>query len=284
MAGTPSTGSPDGPGTREIVLCTPLRGSLRLASEPTGRVGAGHLLLVDSHRPLGTVSAQGCELILLRIPRRLLPCGDDALACSTGRGHDGAKGTAALLLPLLRTLATRDFPPGVSPHGPTTAVRLRNVLADLVACLVREIAEQGPDVDRAGSGSADREAADRVRTWLNSRLMDSRLRPDTVAAAHYMSVRRLHKLFEGESGTISRWTQQRRLEECRRELGRGDGGTVMVSSVAQRWGFVNAAHFSRAFRARFGMSPRAWRELRAESTGGGDAVPRHPESAGRSSR
>ncbi|MFJ9520782.1 AraC family transcriptional regulator [Kitasatospora sp. NPDC101801] len=32
--------------------------------------------------------------------------------------------------------------------------------------------------------------------------------------------------------------------------------------VARRWGFVNPAHFSRVFRAAYGVSPREWRALR----------------------
>ncbi|MCA8093742.1 helix-turn-helix domain-containing protein [Burkholderia anthina] len=31
---------------------------------------------------------------------------------------------------------------------------------------------------------------------------------------------------------------------------------------AVRWGFNDMSHFSRAFRERFAMSPRAWRDLR----------------------
>ncbi|WP_235619353.1 helix-turn-helix domain-containing protein [Embleya scabrispora] len=57
--------------------------------------------------------------------------------------------------------------------------------------------------------------------------------------------------------------QRRRLHECRRELGRTGRDTVKVATVAQRWGFANPAHFSRAFRAAFGVSPRDWRESRA---------------------
>lgn len=59
--------------------------------------------------------------------------------------------------------------------------------------------------------------------------------------------------------TITRWILQRRLEECSRELARRGRVSPTVSSVAQRWGFVNAAHFSRAFRTAYGMSPREWR-------------------------
>ncbi|WP_432705807.1 helix-turn-helix domain-containing protein [Amycolatopsis taiwanensis] len=57
-----------------------------------------------------------------------------------------------------------------------------------------------------------------------------------------MSVRYLHKVFEGEGTTISRWIQQRRLEECSRELARRHRVIPTVSAVAQRWGFVNPAH------------------------------------------
>ncbi|MGW0964073.1 AraC family transcriptional regulator [Streptomyces gelaticus] len=31
-----------------------------------------------------------------------------------------------------------------------------------------------------------------------------------------------------------------------------------MAAVAQRWGFVSPSHFSRAFRATYGMSPREW--------------------------
>jgi transcriptional regulator GlxA family with amidase domain len=34
---------------------------------------------------------------------------------------------------------------------------------------------------------------------------------------------------------------------------------VSISAVARRAGFLDAAHFSRRFRLRFGLSPRAYR-------------------------
>jgi AraC-like DNA-binding protein len=34
-----------------------------------------------------------------------------------------------------------------------------------------------------------------------------------------------------------------------------------VSAVAARWGLTNAAHFSRAFRAAYGVSPVEYRRL-----------------------
>ncbi|MFC3572373.1 helix-turn-helix transcriptional regulator [Streptomyces yaanensis] len=79
-----------------------------------------------------------------------------------------------------------------------------------------------------------------------------------IADAHNMSVRYLHKLFEQEEITVSRWILRQRLERCRRDLLRATGTAPTVARVARRWGFVSPSHFSRAFRAAYGMSPREW--------------------------
>ncbi|MGW5490986.1 helix-turn-helix domain-containing protein [Streptomyces olivaceoviridis] len=54
--------------------------------------------------------------------------------------------------------------------------------------------------------------------------------------------------------------QRRRLERCRRELARRGSAAMTVSAVARQFGFSSAAHFSRAFRRMYGMSPAEWRE------------------------
>ncbi|MFJ6851844.1 helix-turn-helix domain-containing protein [Streptomyces sp. NPDC091271] len=237
-------------GLRDIMVCAPVEGTLLLTPASPVLLDADSLLLIDSERPVTVTEASRCELVVLRVPRYQLPCSEELLARTSGRVYPTTTGTAALLGPLLTTMSTV-----VDPYGECVAERLRNQLADLVGILVAEATERAPR-------NSDRELTDGIRRWVNAQLGDARLCPETIAAAHYVSVRRLHKLFEGENGTVSRWIQQRRLEECRRELGRGDGRPVKVSSVAQRWGFANAAHFSRAFRSRYGMSPRDWRQMR----------------------
>ncbi|MEU1814944.1 helix-turn-helix transcriptional regulator [Streptomyces roseifaciens] len=93
-----------------------------------------------------------------------------------------------------------------------------------------------------------------------------------------MSVRHLHRLFrdEGTEGTtVSRWILERRLEHCRRELGRPGGSAPSVTAVAHRFGFTSPSHFSRAFRAAYGVSPREWRAgaRRSRSCGRPPATP-----------
>jgi AraC-like DNA-binding protein len=95
--------------------------------------------------------------------------------------------------------------------------------------------------------------------FIGRRLSDPGLTPEAVAGAHHISVRQLHKLFQHEELTVGRWIQRCRLEECRRELARLGAARHTVAAVARRWGFVSAAHFSRVFRAAYGVSPGEWR-------------------------
>ncbi|WP_081467111.1 helix-turn-helix domain-containing protein [Burkholderia ambifaria] len=58
--------------------------------------------------------------------------------------------------------------------------------------------------------------------------------------------------------TVGRWIRDRRLKVCYRELCAA-AGTKTVTDVAYRWGFNDAAHFSRTFKQAFGVSPRSLR-------------------------
>jgi len=49
------------------------------------------------------------------------------------------------------------------------------------------------------------------------------------------------------------------LERCRADLGDAALAGEPVATIGFRWGFTDAAHFSRAFREQFGVAPRAYR-------------------------
>jgi AraC-like DNA-binding protein len=75
-----------------------------------------------------------------------------------------------------------------------------------------------------------------------------------------MSPSTLHRSWSGEACSISEWIWAQRLDAARRDLCDPSLRARSVSAIAFSWGFNDAAHFSRAFRARFGCSAR---ELRA---------------------
>ena len=103
---------------------------------------------------------------------------------------------------------------------------------------------------------------------MRRHLDDPGLSAEGVARAHLISVRYLHRLFQDEGVTVGRLILRRRVEECARELARRGGVSPSISVVATRWGFRNAAHFSRAFKADHGQSPQQRRRLVAASAAG----------------
>jgi AraC-like DNA-binding protein len=82
----------------------------------------------------------------------------------------------------------------------------------------------------------------RIRTFVGRHLADPDLTPEVIARAHHISVRYLHKIFEGEDTTVSRWIQSSRLEACRRDLLHREAANRTIVAVARRWGFTSAAH------------------------------------------
>ncbi|GGV94351.1 hypothetical protein GCM10015535_59680 [Streptomyces gelaticus] len=201
---------------------------------------------------------RGVDMKTCMVPRRVLGVRDDQLEQVTATVIDADNPVAALVAPLLVTLAetAADCPEHV-------AGRLACNFTDLVAT---------PVVERSAGDRAGAVGSRYTRTWevcayVDRHLEDPELGPDTIAAAHNISVRSLHKLFAGEGITVSRLIQRRRLQECARDLARGDNGERTVSGVARRWGFSDPAHFSRLFRTAYGMSPSRWRDTR------GGAVP-----------
>jgi AraC-like DNA-binding protein len=100
-----------------------------------------------------------------------------------------------------------------------------------------------------------------VKGHIEERLADPDLRPDAIAAAHYVSTRRLQKLFKADGVTVTDWIRQRRLAACRRDLGDPALAGHTILAIATRWGLTNPAHFSRSFRAEYGCSPREFRAM-----------------------
>jgi AraC-like DNA-binding protein len=106
-----------------------------------------------------------------------------------------------------------------------------------------------------------------VQAFIEQRLADPALSPGRIAAANHISVRLLHKLFETQETTVAAWVRQRRLERCRLDLLDPALARRPVQAIGARWGLPDAAHFSRLFRAAYGLPPGRYRLLAAAAPG-----------------
>ncbi|WP_207401016.1 helix-turn-helix domain-containing protein [Actinomadura roseirufa] len=210
----------------------------------------GDLTIYDTTRPYTLAFDDAYRQLVLMIPRRLLHLPADAVAGITATRISGRQGVGALLSPFLVQLAGH-----LDELDGPGSVRLGDNIVDLLVTLLAERLDVGaPTAD-----SRRRALLFRVRAYIERHLDDPDLCPDDIAAAHFISSRQLYKIFQEEGTTVSMWIKQRRLEHCRRDLRDPLQLNRPVSVIAARWGFVDAAHFSRLFKAAYGASPREYR-------------------------
>lgn len=99
----------------------------------------------------------------------------------------------------------------------------------------------------------------RICQSIDQQLGDADLTMNQIADQHRVSTRYLQKLFEDAGLSFSSYLRNCRLERCRSDLVSPSHRSLSVSAICFRWGFNDAAHFSRSFRARFDMTPRECR-------------------------
>jgi acetamidase/formamidase/AraC-like DNA-binding protein len=138
---------------------------------------------------------------------------------------------------------------------------LSQALAELLLTLLRQPTPGNAD---AGGTTAREALLHRIYQTIERWLDDPDLTPARVAQAEGISERYLQKLFEATGDNFTHYLRQRRLHRTQDELANPANASQSVSEIAFRCGFNDAAHFSRAFRERFGQSPRAFRRQEAE--------------------
>ncbi|WP_438998465.1 helix-turn-helix domain-containing protein [Variovorax beijingensis] len=106
----------------------------------------------------------------------------------------------------------------------------------------------------------------RVRDFVERHLDVCELDTAMVSTALNLSPRYINKLFEAENTSLTRYIWRRRLERAAADLQDPARASLGISAIAMAHGFNDLSHFSRAFRQRFGLSPRAYRASGAAST------------------
>jgi len=189
------------------------------------------------------------ELLLLQLPRQ-------RLAGRFGRGGVlppavlGETVAAAAIRPMMRALAA-NF--AFMEDGELMAAEI--AVAELVLSAL--LTEARPEEDSATQVQSAHLA--RVCAQIEARLRDPALSLADIAKREGLSPRYVQRLFESQDRSFSDYVRHRRLEHCRRDLISPQHADRSIAEIAFRWGFAEAAHFSRTFSAAYGISPREFR-------------------------
>ncbi|SHM86890.1 helix-turn-helix domain-containing protein [Cryptosporangium aurantiacum] len=208
----------------------------------------GDFALYDSTRPyeLGFPGAFQQYVLMLPGPALRSQLGDPTRR--TARGVRGAQGAGHLLIEMIRTLAA-----DITVLEPAAAVAVARGVEHLVVAGLSALAG---DARPEPSAATRRE---QVMACARARLRDPGLTVASIAAELHTSVSTLHRAFAGESYSIAEWIWVQRLERVRAELLDPAQRHRTISDLAFGWGFVDASHFSRAFRQRYGCTARELR-------------------------
>ncbi|XVQ87229.1 helix-turn-helix domain-containing protein [Microbispora siamensis] len=212
----------------------------------------GDISVGDSSRPYeGWYEPGAGRYLALHIPRNLLPVPPAVIGGLIGARLSGRSGVGALLR-TCAAQAARDL----SSYTTSDAIRVSTTLVDLTAALV---AHEMETTDALPTESSRQILYLQIQRFVQQRLGDPDLVPATIAAAHHISVRSLHRLFETSGCTVAEWIRTRRLDRCRHDLTDPALADWPIRAIAARWGFGVQPHFSRAFRSVYGMSPSEYR-------------------------
>lgn len=235
-----------------FLLSFQLRGQGRVVqADRDALLSPGDFALYDSARPYGLIFDEDFEQIVLRLPRALIDrrlSSPERITAVPFRSRDASASLAFAFVARLAQAFDQLAPP-------TQAVFHEALVDILVATLAEPLAADTPR-----GQSSSQALRQRIGSFVERNLGRSDLDCRMVAEAHRISPRYLSKLFAAEALTPSEWIWARRLERARVAIEAPAASGHSITQIAYDWGFKDPAHFSRAFKARFGVSPSALRK------------------------
>jgi AraC-like DNA-binding protein len=98
----------------------------------------------------------------------------------------------------------------------------------------------------------------RILRYIEDNIAANDLSPTDIAKKHDISVRYLNMLFSENNITVAAWIKERRLDQSLSDL-KFPPNVKSISEISYKWHFSDSAHYTRSFKARYGVTPTAWR-------------------------
>ncbi|NDW02871.1 helix-turn-helix domain-containing protein [Jiella pacifica] len=218
------------------------------AGESIG-IEAGEISVLDLGRPFETTATDFSNVTLL-IPREVCARAQGGLFHGRRLGHD------SVMTPLVRSHMT--FLADNAPR--LTGAEMG---AGVEALLTLMNASAGRDGDARARAALAASLRQKIVQFIDERLADSELSPAAIASGCGLSRASLYRLAEVDDG-IAALVQSRRLSRAFDLIVDASARAARIDDICHSVGFASAAHFSRAFKACYGVSPRDLRALASQ--------------------
>ncbi|MFW7348376.1 MAG: helix-turn-helix domain-containing protein [Pigmentiphaga sp.] len=225
------------------------KGAARLLHpEGSASVGSGQFVAFRGTCPIQVHHAQSYEFLALRIPRpfleRYLPEWQEREFVPTDLTPESK---------VMFGIADSLIDAGGQPCGDS----LQSLGRSVAELLARALGQHAWPI-----GTADNPAEAhrrRVRQFCRAHLHQTDLSVDVIASGTGLSKGYLHRLFQSEPSSLMQWVQSLRLEAARQRLEDSGDRLSSLTDLALSCGFKSPAHFSSAFRSRYGTAPSQYR-------------------------
>ncbi|WP_158955152.1 helix-turn-helix domain-containing protein [Paraburkholderia acidisoli] len=251
-------------GEEQIFICIQVEGEAQVEQDSRFNVlKPGDITLLDTSRSFRAHFPGALLQHVIQVPRALV------------RKQIGAvENFTATIVPAQSTVGqlTRDFIGGLVRNfdklDAVIAQRLTEQATEMA--LMAFMSSLGATGGAApGSPSVGKTVlAHRGRAFIEQNLRHATLQPVMVAEHLGISKRYLNAIFAVHGQSVERFIWDRRLAKCARDLKDPNQSSRAIGDIAFSWGFHSLTHFSQAFKAKFGESPRAFRktQIPASST------------------
>lgn len=243
------------PESSRLLVTLQMEGTAHLSQDGRdSRLSPGDLCLIDPARPFSieTTEMRTHSLYLEREAVRAVLPEIDVL---TSRSINGQSGAGAMFTAMVNEMF-KLAPMLDEDTADTIAESLPYALATAFVTLKHERVLLQPRLKLLHR--------QRIRRFAREHLRDHKLDAATIANGVNLSARYIYELFADETESLMKWVWSERLQRCSRDLASPSLMARSIGEIAYSWGFSDVAHFSRAFRQHFNMSPREWRKRAKE--------------------
>ncbi|MEU1616609.1 helix-turn-helix domain-containing protein [Streptomyces sp. NPDC005722] len=220
-----------------------------------GVIRAGDLVLLQNAKPYEVVFHGAVRTVLVRVPTHVLglrPSLLDQVTAVRLSSEPTALGATAAFFTRL-----------VHDRTPLSEAET-GLFAEPGVDLIRAVVTLVLGRDDLAGAYLNSTLLQRVQEYVRLHLAEPDLSAARIAAEHEISVRQLYLILSRAGISLGEWIRALRLEECKKELTSPVHQLMTIEAIAHRWGFASAPHFSRVFKAAYGVSPS---ELRLSGSG-----------------
>ena len=207
----------------------------------------GDFAIYDVTRPYRLLFDDEFEQLVMQIPRAHIAKRLFDADNLTAVGVSGQQGAGRLASTLIAQTASQ-----LAVLDAQSLEQAQSCVLDLAAnALAASIGQRSEIVSESQELTVRR-----ILHYIDDRLGNPALTCELVARENGISERYLRKLFQNKGHGVAEWIWMRRLERAREQLCNPRFAHRSITSIAYDWGFKDTGHFSRAFKMRFGETPR----------------------------